>query len=81
MPDEDFDGTVTCCLSTSVDCSQRIAVELVVECFALHKCGYQDALTLCYNWQLLQAPSACACDTKFSSEHALSCSKGGFPSI
>ena len=34
-----------------------------------------------YNWQPLQAPSACACGTKFSIEHALSCPKGGSPSI
>ena len=27
------------------------------------------------------APSTCACGTKFSIEHALSCPKGGFPSI
>ena len=29
----------------------------------------------------VQAFSACACGMKFSTEHALSCSKGGFPSI
>ena len=34
-----------------------------------------------YNRQPLQAPSACACGMKFSIEHALSCPKGGFPSI
>ena len=49
--------------------------------FALHKRAFQDTLALRYNWQPLQAPSACACVTKFSIEHALSCPKGGFPSI
>ena len=39
MTDKDFDGAVTCCLSTSVDSSQRIAAELVfnvVECCTLN---------------------------------------------
>ena len=45
--------------------------------FALHKWAHQDALALSYGWQPLQASSACACGTKFSTEHALSCSKGG----
>ena len=44
--------------------------------FALHKRAFQDALALRYNWQPLQAPSACACGMKFSIEHALSCPKG-----
>ena len=29
----------------------------------------------------LRIPSNCTCGVKFSVEHALSCSKGGFPSI
>ena len=49
--------------------------------FALHKNAFQDALALRYNWQPLRAPTACTCGTKFSVEHALSCPKGGFPSI
>ena len=39
--------------------------------FALHKHAIQDALALRYNWQPLQAPSVCACGTKFSIEHSL----------
>ena len=38
-------------------------------------------MALRYNWQPLQVPSSCACGTKFSIEHALSCPRGGFPSI
>ena len=49
--------------------------------FTLHKGGFHDALALRYNWQPLQAPSSCECGAKFSVEHALSCPKGGFPSI
>ena len=29
----------------------------------------------------MQLPSLCVCDQKFSLEHVLSCSRGGFPSI
>lgn len=49
--------------------------------FTLHKGAFHDALALRYNWQPLQAPSTCECGAKFSVEHALSCPKGGFPSI
>ena len=49
--------------------------------FTLHKRAFQDAMALRYNWQPLRTPSTCACGTKFSIEHALSCPKGGFPSI
>ena len=40
--------------------------------FMLHKRAFQDAMALRYNWPPLQAPSTCACGTKFSIEHALS---------
>ena len=49
--------------------------------FALHKPAFQDALALHYGWLPLQAPIHCACGTSFSVEHALSCPKGGLPSI
>ena len=49
--------------------------------FALHKGAFHDALALRYNWLPLHTPSTCACGAKFSVEHALSCPKGGFPSI
>lgn len=49
--------------------------------FALHKGAFHDALALRYNWQPLHTPSMCGCGAKFSVEHALSCPKGGFPSL
>ena len=49
--------------------------------FTLHKGAFHNALALRYNWQPLQAPSTCECGAKFSVEHALSCPKGGFPSL
>ena len=49
--------------------------------FALHKSAFQDALALRYGWLPLRTPTLCACGTSFSVEHALSCPKGGLPSI
>lgn len=49
--------------------------------FALHKGAFRDALALRYGWLPSNMPSHCACGTHFSVEHALSCPKGGFPSI
>ena len=49
--------------------------------FALHKKGFHDALAIRYGWTPSEMPSMCACGSKSSVEHALSCAKGGFPSI
>ncbi len=49
--------------------------------FTLHKAAFRDALALRYGWLPGSCPTNCACGKQFSVEHALSCSKGGFPSI
>ena len=49
--------------------------------FALHKEAFHDALALRYGWTPDRLPSKCACGASFSVERALSCAKGGFPSI
>ena len=49
--------------------------------FALPKGSFRDALCLRYGWKLSNLPSQYICGTSFSSEHALSCPHGGFPSI
>ena len=49
--------------------------------FTLHKGAFQDALALRYNWTPSRLPSTCACGSSHSIEHALSCPKGGHPSI
>ena len=49
--------------------------------FALHKSAFRDALALRYDWPPSHLPSSCACGASFSTEHALSCPKGGFPSL
>ena len=42
---------------------------------------FRDALSLRYGWTPNKLPSKCACGSSFTVEHALSCAKGGFPSI
>ena len=49
--------------------------------FTLHKAAFHDAFALCYGWPLHRTPSYCACGTVFSVDHALSCPKGGLPSL
>ena len=49
--------------------------------FALHKGTFRDALALWYGWSPYRAPIHCDCGDPFSMNHALSCPKGGFPSI
>ena len=49
--------------------------------FALHKQAFRDALALRYGWQPSEMPANCSCGQPFSVQHALSCPKGGYPSI
>ena len=49
--------------------------------FTLHKGAFHDALALRYGWTPSEMPSKCACGNNFLVDHALSCAKGGFPSI
>ena len=49
--------------------------------FTLHKSSFHDALALRYGWTPFHLPSKCECGNSFNVEHALSCRKGGFPSL
>jgi len=49
--------------------------------FVLHKSAFHDALALRYSWPLGRVPLHCACGTHFSVDHALSCPKGGLPTL
>ena len=49
--------------------------------FASHKAAFHDAIALRYGWPLCRTPAHCACGTIFSVDHALSCPKGGLPSL
>ena len=57
------------------------ALPLIEHGFTLHKGGFHDALALRYGWTPSEMPPKCACGSKFSVKHALSCAKGRFPSI
>ena len=49
--------------------------------FTLYKSAFHDALALRYGWTPSRMPSKCECGNTFNVEHALSCAKGGFPSL
>ena len=49
--------------------------------FSLHKAAFHDAMALRYGWSPSNLPSKCDCGSNFTVEYALSCAKGGFPSI
>ena len=57
------------------------ALPLAEHGFTLHKGAFHDALALRYGWTPSKLPAKCDCGNSFSVEHALSCAKGGFPSI
>ncbi len=49
--------------------------------FALHKGAFQDTLALRYGWTPADMSLKCVCGTNSSVEHAMSCARGGFPSL
>lgn len=49
--------------------------------FTLHKGAFRDALALRYGWIPAHFPTECICGLEFSVEHALSCKRGGFPTL
>ena len=49
--------------------------------FPLHKGAFKDAICLRYGWKLLNTPTKCTCGTALSTDHAIICPMGGFPSI
>ena len=49
--------------------------------FTLHKGAFRDSLALRYGWQPANFPTNCSYSSLFSVEHALSCPKGGIPSL
>ena len=49
--------------------------------FALHKVAFRDVVCLRYGWQPQHLPTHCGCGKNFTTNHALSCPTGGYPSI
>ena len=46
-----------------------------------HKGAFRDVLCLRYGWKLQNLPLHCACGDSLSVDHAMSCHKGGFPTL
>ena len=49
--------------------------------FWLHKGDFRDALCLRYNWPMKFMSSLCICGQQQTVEHALSCPRGGYPTL
>ena len=47
----------------------------------LHKGAFQDALCLRYGWESSGVHNTCCCSNTFSIDHAMSCHRGGFPTL
>ena len=76
------------CLQRAVDLAQErgasswlTALPIEEFGFTLHKSAFRDAIALRYGWSPLNTPSHCSCGSQFSVQHALSCPKGGFPTL
>ena len=49
--------------------------------FTLHKGAFRDTFCLRYGWLPSRLPENCDCGHWFTTEHALFCSMGGFPTL
>ena len=49
--------------------------------FSLHKGAFKDAICLRYGWKPPNTPTKCNCGSAFSTNHAMTCPMGGFPTI
>ena len=54
---------------------------LIEHGFSLHKSVFHDAMALRYGWSPPRLPYKCDCGSGMTVEHALSCAKGGFPTL
>ena len=78
----DHASQVSLDLATTIRASAWLsALPLTKYGFTLHKAAFHDAIALRYDWPLHKTPSHCACGTVFSVDDALSCPKGGLPSL
>ena len=57
------------------------ALSLKQHNFWLHKGDFRDALCLRYNWPMKYMSSLCICGQQQTVEHALSCPRGGYPTL
>ena len=70
------------CLASSKGASSWLtALPLEEHGFSLSKAAFRDALRLRYGLQLEDLPTHCVCGDDFTTDHALNCPTGGYPSI
>ena len=81
-------GTVPESLQRAIDLAQEkgasswlTSLPTQVFGFSLRKGAFRDAVALRYGWSPLNVPVYCACGTSFTVHHALSCPKGGLPTL
>ena len=53
-------------------------IPLKEEGYMFNKQSFWDLIRLRYGWSLKRLPETCECGTNFTTDHALSCKKGGF---
>ena len=64
-----------------LDCASENSTTLEEHGFCLSKGAFRDAISLRYGWTIQNVSSTCACGTPFSVDHAMSCRKGGLPTL
>ena len=57
------------------------AIPLTEKGYIFNKQSFWGLIRLRYGWSLKRFPETCECGSKFSTDHALSCKKGGFVTL
>ncbi len=57
------------------------ALPLAAQGFSLHKGAFRDAVRIRYGWALENVPSHCVCGAPFTTDHAMTCPTGGYPTL
>ena len=68
-------------LSAKCASSWLTTLPLREHAFWLSKQDFRDALALRYDWQMEAVPASCVCGTDFTTDHAMICPVGGYPTI
>ena len=59
----------------------RPSLSKITALHCIYRAAFNDAMALQYGWPPANLPSKCDCGNNNTVDHALSCPKGGFPSI
>ena len=69
------------CARESGASSWLLALPIEEHHFSLSKGAFRDAQCLRYGWNITNVSSRCACGATFDVDHAMSCHKGGLPTL